>query len=196
MHYAQSLTMELKYWYYIKAQKGHGVKVLILGGYPRSHRWWSQKVANNQTGGSFSMEGFDLSVRFLAHSSLFEAPLWSSRTSPAKSTGNSGWIIQVLQHLGLILLCSPPQCFLCPGPDGLVSFWFPAPQLYIPRYQSQLFPSLGSGSMEGLTDNDTRVLPSLGLPFSAVVHTVRLQQAWPCLSRGQRQYPEGPFLAS
>ena len=196
MYYAPNLTLELKYWYYIKAQKGHGVKVLILGGYPRSYRWWCQTLANNQHGGSFSTEGFDLSERFLAHSSLFEAPLQSSRTSPAKTTGNSSWIIEVLPHLRLVLLCSHPPCFLCPGPDGLVSFRFPAPQLYIPLYQSQLFPSSSSGSMEGLTDNDTLLSPSLGLLFSAVVHRVRLQPAWPHLSRGQRQYPEGPFLAS
>lgn len=116
-------------WQHVLCPKSpYGIEILILykgserpwcqglefGGYPRSHRWWSQKVANDQPGGSFSMEGFDLSARFLAHSSLFENPTSVQQNIPSQEYREFG-------------LNNPGSAAPLPHPSLLTSSVLPVP---------------------------------------------------------------------
>ena len=55
--------------------------------HPKFLRWWGQKVASSQHGGSFNLEGLTLCPRFLAHSSLLEALPQFSRASQPQVQG-------------------------------------------------------------------------------------------------------------
>lgn len=168
-----------------KGQKSHGVKVLIFGDQPRSLRQWWQKVANRQHGGSSARRGLICALDSWLIPALW-GPLSVLQSTPALSTGNSGWAIHVLHHHCLVLIASLALALL----DWFPFCFWPCSCTSPGVNLSSLPLALGAPGVASL------ILMLLFGPasafFSWVWPGVRWRQAWLRLSCRLKQYP-GPL---